>query len=536
MRNLYINGALLLSIATFVAAGLCLIPFPGLQTDEALFGWAIYAPRETTAYIEAFHGALPVMLMAYLGALKAWLYTPILAVWEPSAWSIRFPVLMLGAATIWLFFKLLDRLQGKRAALLGCALLATDPTFLLTTCFDWGPVVLQRFLSVAGVLLLVKYHRSSSQVCLGAAFFLFGLALWDKALFGWSLAGYLAGALSIIPGAVRRKVGVRSLALALVCFCAGAYPLARYNQLDNWATFRGTVGWSAQGLGQKLTVLRRSLDGSGLMGYMTYDDPADHQRAPHNLLERASVALDSLAGRPHRGPLPYCMIAAVIAIPFLWRTQARRPMLFALVYMIVTWGLMFFGRGAGGSVHHVALLWPWPHFLVAVAGAELSRHFRRMGRAVIVVFAVLVCGWALLVSNTSLSQFVRNGSRGSWTDAIYALSAHIERVSPRGVVALDWGLIDSLRILHQGNLPLIWGAEPLLRNPQGPDDERAFRQMIEIPDRLFISFTDSQEQIAGVNGKLRAMLATIGATREILAVIHDSNGRPVYEVCRIRKF
>ena len=164
------------------------------------------------------------MLLSYLGALKAWLYSPILAVWQPSAWSIRLPVLLLGAATIWLFYRLLDRLQGKRAALLGCALLATDTTYLLTTCFDWGPVVIQRLLAVAGVLLLVRYHQDSSRVSLGAAFFLFGLALWDKALFRLEPVGLAAGALFVFPGVIRRSVNAKNLALALVCLLRAGAP------------------------------------------------------------------------------------------------------------------------------------------------------------------------------------------------------------------------------------------------------------------------------------------------------------------------
>ena len=231
--------------------------------------WPCTPRTGTQGYIEILHKPLTVMLMSYLGALKAWLYAPILAVWQPSAWSVRLPVLLLGAVTIWLFYRLLDRLQGKRAALLGCALLATDTTFLLTTCFDWGPVVLQRLLAVAGVLLLVRYHQDSSRFSLGAAFFLFGLALWDKALFFWSLAGYAAGALFVFPGLIKRSMGVKNLALALICLAAGASPLIYYNHRYPLATFRETVGWSAQGLGQKITVLRNSLDGSGLLGYLT---------------------------------------------------------------------------------------------------------------------------------------------------------------------------------------------------------------------------------------------------------------------------
>jgi len=49
-------------------------------------------------------------------------------------------MLVAGAASIWLFYRLLRRIAGERAAVIGSTLLAADSLYLLTTCFDWGPV------------------------------------------------------------------------------------------------------------------------------------------------------------------------------------------------------------------------------------------------------------------------------------------------------------------------------------------------------------------------------------------------------------
>jgi 4-amino-4-deoxy-L-arabinose transferase-like glycosyltransferase len=529
------NAFALCFLLVFVVAGVCLLPYPGLQNDEVLFASVLYAPQWSQTYINIFKKPFPIMLLSYLGALKAWLYAPLFALWRPSAWSVRLPVIFLGAATIWLFYRLLLRVSGGRAALLGCALLATDTTYLVTTCFDWGPVVLQRLLAVGGVLLLVSYHQNSSRICLGAAFLLFGLALWDKALFGWSLIGFAVAALTAVPGAVRRALNARNLAVALICLSAGAYPLIRYNHKHAFETLRGTVGWSTSGLGRKVEILRISLNGSGLLGYLTYEDPADRSRAPGTALERFSVWMGGVAGQPRSGFLPYCLGAAVLAIPLAWRSKARAAMLFGLVYLLAAWGLMLFGRGVGGAVHHAALLWPWPQFLVAVAFAELSLRLRRAGPAVLAVAGILVCGRALLVSNAYLSQFIRNGAPGSWTDAVYPLSDYAAGAPGKEIVAMDWGIFDPLRAIHRGRLALVWGVEPLRRDPPSQQDSAAFREVIEPPDRVFVSFTDAYEQFPGVNRRLRDMLAGARARREMLAVIRDSHGRPVYEVFRIRR-
>src|SRR5512144_3142944 len=88
-------------------AGLSFIPYPGIQNDEALFSSGIYDPGRTISQVSVFGHHIPMMLISYLGALKSWIYAPILEVWDPSVWSVRLPVLMLGALTVWLFWRLL---------------------------------------------------------------------------------------------------------------------------------------------------------------------------------------------------------------------------------------------------------------------------------------------------------------------------------------------------------------------------------------------------------------------------------------------
>ena len=70
---------------------------------------------------------------------------PIFRVWRPSAASTRIPVVILGAVTIWLFYLLITPNHGPAGRGRGVALLATDSTFLMTTRYDWGPVVCSIF-------------------------------------------------------------------------------------------------------------------------------------------------------------------------------------------------------------------------------------------------------------------------------------------------------------------------------------------------------------------------------------------------------
>jgi hypothetical protein len=59
-------------------------------------------------------------------------------------------------------------------------LIATDTSFILTTCFDWGLVALQHFLMIASLLLTLTFAASGTRLALFFGFFCFGLGMWTK--------------------------------------------------------------------------------------------------------------------------------------------------------------------------------------------------------------------------------------------------------------------------------------------------------------------------------------------------------------------
>ena len=87
-------------IALFVVLGSLWISSPGLYYDEVLFLQASY-PRDDVpiAYTMHIRGRpVALMLISYLGALKGWVYAPLLRLFPPSAALVRLPMLLAGAA------------------------------------------------------------------------------------------------------------------------------------------------------------------------------------------------------------------------------------------------------------------------------------------------------------------------------------------------------------------------------------------------------------------------------------------------------
>src|SRR5437870_2336977 len=100
------RGALAAILLLFIGSALLFVSRPGIEADEAIVaGPAIYH----------WH-SIPLMLMSYMGALKAWFYIALFAIVKPGAVSLRLPTVLLGAVAILLFFLLIDRTIGRRAA------------------------------------------------------------------------------------------------------------------------------------------------------------------------------------------------------------------------------------------------------------------------------------------------------------------------------------------------------------------------------------------------------------------------------------
>ena len=97
------------------------------------------------------------MVMTYIGSLKTLVYWPIFRIFGASPWTLRLPVVLLGAITIFVFFHLARASGGARAAAIGAFLLATDPVFLLTNTFDWGPVALEHVFLVTGCWFVYRF-------------------------------------------------------------------------------------------------------------------------------------------------------------------------------------------------------------------------------------------------------------------------------------------------------------------------------------------------------------------------------------------
>ncbi len=535
----------------FIALGVWLIPLAGLQNDEALFAAPLYANVGSSLAAKIWHGQVPVMVMTYLGSLKAFVFAPILALFGSGIWAVRLPAVLLGAVTIFIFFDLARAAAGRRAALLGAFLLATDPVFLLTDTFDWGPVAIDHVLLVTGCWLLFRFGSREGalgvvstpegrperppqaanlphtapwrrELLLGTGFLCFGLALWNKAIFSWELAGLVAGAVTVFWREVWRALSVRNLGVAAAGFLVGALPLVVYNLRHDFPTVSENARLDMDSFYIKSFQLKSAANGNALLGYIVAEEAAGHPRPMTDVHGRVAAWIHDVAGTRRATGFYYVLGALLLAVPLWWRSRAAW---FSLVFTTVAWLMMAMTRDAGGSAHHVILLWPFPILFAAVA---LARIPWRLGA--VVAGGVIVMN--LLVINQHVYQLERYGSWDSFTDAIFPLSDGFDDASPEPVYAADWGIFDSLRLLHQGRLNLRVTTAPEDPAALTEAERRDLDYLLEGSPGVVVGHVPDREVFHGSAERLAKAAEAAGYRKEVLRTVADRNGRPVFEIYR----
>jgi 4-amino-4-deoxy-L-arabinose transferase-like glycosyltransferase len=503
----------------FLLAGQPFIPLLGIEDDESLFAAPLLNPHAWHWAIKSGHLRIPIMVMSYIGTLKTLLYTVVFRLARPGVWSAREPMLVAGAASIWIFYLLLRRTAGPRAAAFGAALLATDACYLLTTVFDWGPVALQHLLLTAALYLLVRFAQERSHRALAAGFFLLGLAMWDKALAVWMISGMAVAAAVVFWRPIAALLTRRRVAIAGLWFVLGASPLLVFNAKRHWSTFQGNVkrDTGAGVLEGKARMLMNTVNGQGLFGYLTDEDWQTPR--PHPV----STALADAVDHPRHSLMFYAALLALALAPFAgW--AAFRTVAFCSIALAVAWIQMALTANTGGSVHHTILLWPLPVWMVAVSFAGAAERLGRAAAPVLAVLAVLLVGSNLLVMNEYHVMMARNGGSVSWSDAIFPLTQRLRETHPPAVFCVDWGIQDSLRLLGRGALTTY--------DLTGPPDSPA---VLADPAFLFVGRPKELEVFQGNGARLAAAAAAAGYRRDRVAEISDSFGRPTFDVYRFAK-
>jgi hypothetical protein len=336
-------------------------------------------------------------------------------------------------------------------------------------------------------------------------------------------------ALLVYPSAVHAVLTDRRRWItAALAFTLGALPLLIYNAEHSNATLGENAHFSWEHFPTKYRELTGALDGSGLQTYLIAAESRENPRQPTSLVGRGSAWIREHAG-PHDSDLmPYAILLAVPLALFYWKTPESRAALFALACGATIFAAMAITRSAGMAIHHTVLLWPMPQLLVGAALASLPWCWLRAGLVSLLVSS------NLLVINQYVVQFERNGAEGYFTDAVNPLAATLSGEADDTVYFIDLGIWEGADFLERRKIDFRESYAALIPAQPDAQQRREIDGMIADPHALFVDHVPAREVFRGADQRLETIARSEGYEKAPLGTVADRNGRPVFEIFRLR--
>ena len=505
---------------TAVVIGCWNLAMPGLQYDETLFCNAALGGPTDAFVCQRVYG-VPILLMPYIGALKAWIYAPIFATLPVNAWTIRLPAVVIGVAGAALLVWAAYLFFGRRAALFAAPLVLLDPSLIMHSRLDWGPTAvmfLMRGAVIAGVAL---WWRTGTPAGMWLVLVAGALGVFDKLNFLWILAAAVAAVAVVFFGAA-------------VTYCR-RHPIASLVQgggllmtlfLSAWRSVivSGGLDTAGQDWGQRFPAAGRLL-GLALVG-----------GGPLHV-----VCGDGLATARWMGPALVCAAIAAVAVNVGRRGSpaegdartgfASQPWAFLAVFTLLLVAA-FVGTTMAEGPHHSAVIAGLPGMLLApllAAGCGAWSSAPTVSRlrtaAAIGAAAILVC--AMVASSLYLLVRFQRPTNPHWDPAVSQLASFADAHPDAVLRTVDWGLANQVLALTRCRVNPVdqWhefltldGARRLLRdgNPDG--------------DMFLCMRAQGKEAFPEARRNALAVLEELRVKPEQASSFPGVDGRPLIEV------
>ncbi|NER79345.1 MAG: hypothetical protein F6K42_07115 [Leptolyngbya sp. SIO1D8] len=454
---------LTVGILFFMFSAAYLVDLPGLYYDEVLFvNAALGGINNDFIFKEVFD--FPIMLMPYIGALKAYIYYPIFHVFGVSPESIRLPSIFISVLTLLIAFylgKLFFRNQYLAALLV--VLMATDPAFIYSTRLDWGPVTLMNLLKISSLFFLFKILREGTSKNISLSTWMFALCLllglFDKLNFIWFITAICLSTIIFYPVRIRDIFHLYKFQIAkpFLAFLIAFSGIVIFLVLPILGLGVNQTA-AAQPFGERLqsifNIYKITTDGQSIYGFIFAED-----------LSRVSH-INSIS----------LIIFLTTAIALFWRLKQEmdrrrspkgaednnKPIsmtespVVLYGFLLILFSLIFlqilFTKQAGGP-HHIMMLFPLAHFINIASVPIILKSFSRQKSLLTTNLIILVLAFGcLLYSQLAVvqeySQTFRKGDQFSnlWSPTIYQLSDYLnlQTASTDQVVSIDWGVHNQL--------------------------------------------------------------------------------------------
>ncbi len=535
MRTLLRYSVALSLVAVFVLLATIALDKPGYYYDEVIHipvAMRALGDCEVDAAVTREIGCFPLMqTLGYVGAVKAWLAAPVIAIFGTNVWAVRLPPIIVAAIALLVVWNFVRRELGTAWAALLLVLLACDPVLLNHARFDWGPQMIALLMRVTSLLALMRWLQTGRLFWLLVVCGAFLVGLVDKVNFIWVIGAWLAAALTVMAPTMRNRLRdgapwqplVASVTVALLAWAALTL-VRRAAGLDILGDAHSFT-WAAQGA-KIWNLYASTFSGLSVIAWVFGADvPVTSAFNVLLLLQLATAILLLAWCRP-------------------W-TPARRLLAFltaATVFLLLAIGAT---RQVGGS-HHLFMLWPMPTLhlvtLVAVSAQHLgTERGRGMALRAAVALGGIIAVGALLAWNVAMdlryADTWRNDRdfRPLFDPAIASLGKRLDELAPDRVISVDWGLHQPLVTLagreHAAKYRE-WTWRLIDAGPALTGDDLARAIAGNLPGKrvAFVLHGPGYEVFGGARARLDALLAATKPCSTSEEGFSNAAGRQIYAI------
>ena len=566
-----------LPVLLYLSLALYQLRLPGLEYDEVFFGPATlgrtqdfsnpvdtpvpadsaarFSPLAFTTF--AFHWGdtfLPVMLMPYWGALKAWLLAPWFAWLGASVELIRLSAVVVGAAALVCFLGLVRSCLPWPVALLAGFFVATDPSYLFYTRHDFGGAGLSLLFMLGSLLCLIGWWTTGRLRYWAAAFGLLGVGLYHRLDFMAFLIALGGSGLWWMHSKWRewpkRRVW-KPVGLAVLAFVAGVSPFLMFvwqrpaiaaSSLSLAVPSTETVSELMAVARLKGYVLGTVLNGTALYDFFSdrsgvsvgrFVAPDGEKRIglfrPDQSLRLRSLWTGTLT--------PYVFVVLAGSMVFMRSPPTVRRL---GIFLLLFGGCLFLVRGALRG-HHFVVLVPAVCAFVAAAGSHLFRTSKHpWGRAGLLVLGLGCLGTNLALDLRYHQLLATTGGRGIWSEAIYDVARYLEqRCLDRACLLGDWGLGTQIVTLSDGQLAVEEMFWPYVNLPAETPSQLSTApaplvQLLQTDAPVVVFYADRYVNFSRPKQLVYQAAKQAGVDLVLEQVFTDREGTPVIEVVSVQ--
>jgi hypothetical protein len=520
-----------LALACFLALSLAWLSQPGPYYDEWIFvpvSLRTLGECSLDAAVTHHLGCLPLtQAPPYVGAIKAWLMAPILALAGVGAWPVRLPPILLGLATLALLHRFLRPRLGAPAAAWTLLVLALDAALVWHTRFDWGPFAIANFCKLAAFAALLQWLERGRSADLGWLLAALCVGLFDKLNFLWVTAALGFSVLVVEPRVLLQRL-------------RGATPL-------QWAMLGLAAGLHAFGL-WALVIPAMEIPLAGIPDVIPFSERATALWHLYNVTFGGTSVHEWLFVEPvARARWPAIAQAALLAItPFAWwclrRDDSAAARLFrhSSAVLVGLLACLLATRQVGGS-HHVIVAWPFPvlqgaSLLVALLQRSARPSLRRVLRGVAAGAVLLLASLHLSTDFAYARRLAQGGPYFPFFDpGLARVAAYLREHTPDRIVSAQWGLhVALLSLSDRGERDRYRDWWAIFIDPPAADRARTDylrREFLAGHSLALVEWAAPPDPSAPAHADdyLRAWQACAGESREFAG----SDGRPLV---RVREF